>query len=509
MNKIFFAFLAFTVSVFLSAQNWKFINQGGKCGDDISWEFDGTTLFIRNVQKKHELVYMDNYDMEKGKTPWKKLKDDIRRVIIGIGIANVGSCAFAECSNIQDVRFEGSDLSKIGWGAFYKCSRIRNISLPPFVSDIETLAFANCTGLVSIKIPGGATVGDMAFVNCSGLQSVDIAKNVVLKDYVFATEVFDGDKVGYKMYQQELKSIPSDVNIGNCEYFGLSKESVSKINSRGATQSQEELFTSKVDSLIPAAKYQHYEIYALIIGNENYRYAPTVPFALHDANIFRQYCELTIGIPSQQIHIVENASKQMILEQELEDWLGIIQNPEQKKLIVYYCGHGVPDLGDNNKAYLLPVDVRGSNPKRGISLDDFYGKIADLGFEQTTVFLDACFSGVRNNKAVFEGTREVEIKSKPGVIPDKRMIVFSAARRDEVAQSYTKQGHGLFTYYLLKALMDTQGNVSLGKLADYINESVVNRSLKFDTHKQQTPEVNTSSSIVDKWRRWTLWSSQF
>ena len=509
MNKYIVLLCTFFCVNLSFAQNWSIVNQSGKCGQDVTWEFDGTTLYIRNSHKKAETVYMDNYELEKGKTPWRKFKEDIRRVVIGMGIYNVGSCAFADCTNIQDVRFEGQDLHKIGWGAFYKCSKMINISLPPMISDIETLAFGNCTGLVSIKIPGGATVADMAFVNCTGLQSVDIAKNVVLKDYVFATEVFEGNKVQYRLYQGELRSIPSDVNLGNCEVFGLSKQSVAKIltnDGKGAGK-REEVATSKVDTVIPITKFQRYEMYALIIGNEDYRFAPAVPFAIHDANVFRQYCENTLGIPSQQIHIVENASKQMIWEQEIEDWLGNVAYPEQKKLIVYYCGHGVPDINDKNKSYILPVDVRGSNPRRGISMDDFYGKLADLGFNQTTVFLDACFSGVRNNKAVFEGTRGVEIKSKPGIIPDKRMVVFSAARENEVAQAYTKQGHGLFTYYLLKALMDTSGNVTFGALADYLNKAVIERSLKLDSQKQQTPVVNTSASIANTWRNWTFWNA--
>lgn len=504
---LFLALLIASFSMF--AQSWNYVNKYGKCGEAVSYEFDGNTLFIRNADKKGKLANMNDYDLDRKKTPWKKFKNEIRKVVIGDGVVNIGACAFAECSNIQDVRFESSTLVKIGWAAFYKCSKIRSISLPVQLAEIEDLAFGDCSSLSAIKIPGGCSVGQMAFANCTDLKSVDIASNVSLKDLVFVTEVFDGEKVGYKMYNGDVINVPPYVNASNCNVYGIAKDALPK-KKEDANAADYDVATSEVDENIPIARLQHEELYALIIGNEDYRYAPNVPFAIHDARIFKQYCENAIGIPSQHIHIAENASKQMILEQEIEDWLSTIRNREEKKLIVYYCGHGVPDIVDQNKAYLLPVDVRGSNPKRGIALDDFYGKISDLAFNQTTIFLDACFSGVRgtNNggtKAVFEGGHGVEIPSKPGVIPNGNLIVFSAAKSNEIAQGHTKEGHGLFTYYLLKAMRDTEGNVSFGALADYLKECVVRKSLQFDTHKQQTPEVNTSSNIADYWRNWTFW----
>lgn len=106
--------------------------------------------------------------------------------------------------------------------------------------------------------------------------------------------------------------------------------------------------------------------YALVIGNQNYRFAPGVPYAIHDARVFREYCEKTLGIPVENIHLVEDGTKAMISEEEFQ-WLKSIKNREMKKLIIYYAGHGVPDIHDSNKAYLLPTDIRGTKPSNGIS----------------------------------------------------------------------------------------------------------------------------------------------
>lgn len=120
--------------------------------------------------------------------------------------------------------------------------------------------------------------------------------------------------------------------------------------------------TSEIDSLIPTSYTINNDTYALVIGNQNYRFVPGVPYAIHDARVFKEYCEKTLGIPSENIHLVEDGTKAMINEEEFQ-WLENISNRENKKLIVYYAGHGVPDTKDRNKAYMLPTDVRGTKPQ--------------------------------------------------------------------------------------------------------------------------------------------------
>ena len=198
-----------------------------------------------------------------------------------------------------------------------------------------------------------------------------------------------------------------------------------------------------------------YNTFVLIIGNQNYRFASNVPYAIHDARVFAEYCKKTLGVPAGNIHIAEDATKQMILEEEIEDWLSKMPNRDQRKLIVYYAGHGVPDTKDKNKAYILPTDVRGVNPQRGIALDALYSKLGDLAFEQTSVFLDACFSGVGRTDPVVPELRAVEIKPAKATFGEGSVVVFSAAQGNETAQGYPEEGHGLFTYYLLKELQTT------------------------------------------------------
>ena len=62
---------------------------------------------------------------------------------------------------------------------------------------------------------------------------------------------------------------------------------------------------------------------------------------------------------------------------------------------------------------------------------------------------------------------------------------------------------GIFTYYLLKKLKETNGNVTLGQLDDYIKKNVSIQSLKING-KNQEPKINKSPNIVYKWKTYQL-----
>jgi hypothetical protein len=61
----------------------------------------------------------------------------------------------------------------------------------------------------------------------------------------------------------------------------------------------------------------------------------------------------------------------------------------------------------------------------------------------------------------------------------------------------------MFTYFLLKKLQETKGDVSLGDLSDYLTEEVGRQSF-IKNNKMQTPTVNVSSSLQNSWRNMKL-----
>lgn len=473
----------------------------GKCGKNVTWSFDGYTLSITNVTKVTEFmpVAIEDYTLN-DVAPWVKKKLPVRRVRIGEGISRIGSCAFANCDELLDVEFSSYGVTEIGWGAFLNCTRLRNISLPFGLQKIETIAFANCKSLSSVTIPDQCRVEDQAYLSCDGITQISISTTSVIGHYTFASEVNTKNGIRHTLCNAEIKKLPAYINTANSNRYGIAREAVEKYNGSTTADVNYDEVTSGVDTDIPESYQIKQSTYALVLGNQNYRFAPDVPYAIHDARIFADYCNKTLGIPSENIHVCEDATKQMILEDEFE-WLKSIENPLDKKIIVYYAGHGVPDVADKNRAYLLPTDVRGTKPQRGIALDDLYAQLGDMSFGQVCVFLDACFSGLnRNDESVNEGLRGVEIVPQESSINEGNVVVFSAAQGNETAQGYTEQGHGLFTYCLLKEIQDTSGNITLGELSDRILSNVTRTAPQLRLRKGQTPTTNSSNSISDSWR---------
>lgn len=98
--------------------------------------------------------------------------------------------------------------------------------------------------------------------------------------------------------------------------------------------------------------------------------------------------------------------------------------------------------------------------------------------------------------------RGVAIKAKSGM-PQGNMVVFSAAQGDETAYPNNEEKHGMFTYFLLKKLQETKGDVTLYELGEYIKTNVSQQSILLNG-KSQTPCVTPSASLDTSWREWKL-----
>lgn len=257
---------------------------------------------------------------------------------------------------------------------------------------------------------------------------------------------------------------------------------------------------SDVDENIPVADRANNNTFALIIANEHYTQVAAVPFALNDGKVFREYCMKTLGLGQKNIRYIPDATGNQI--KAGVNWLASVTEAfDNPQVIVYYAGHGIPDEATKS-AYLLPVDGNGSDVTTGYKLDNLYATLGSMPASRITVFMDACFSGSKREQGMLAEARGVALKSKSGV-PQGNMVVFSAAQGDETAYPNREQQHGLFTYYLLKKLQETKGDISLKALGDYITKQVSQQSLLLNS-KKQTPCVIPSSVVGTDWQAWKL-----
>ena len=261
--------------------------------------------------------------------------------------------------------------------------------------------------------------------------------------------------------------------------------------------------TSSVDKNIPTNRKVNNR-FALVIGNEDYASSQfglqkeqNVDYAVNDAIVFEQYALKTLGVKKENMFSIIDATSG-IMSQEIKKVIKLTElEGKDAELIIYYAGHGFPD--DQKVPHLIPVDVSGGDLSRAINLQELYKSLGNLKAKKVTVFLDACFTGGGRESGLM-ASRGIKVKPKEGSLGGS-LVVFSASSGDQSSLPFNKEKHGAFTYHLLKALQDSEGDISYGNLYDAINIEVNKTTLRNQT-MEQTPKVNTSQKVINDWRNW-------
>lgn len=371
-------------------------------------------------------------------------------------------------------------------------------------------------------LPEGVNEGlkpivDVPFVNVK-IQSSDFfgIKSVLVNslpanqtgDSIYEVEV--PLKVGY---ENKVMAIITDVNghVTQKEFAIESRKSEVRTPMYAVLPATQEAvvekFISDVDTAIPVTNITNEMRFALIFGNEDYSSYQTgleaemdVEFAVHDAEIFKEYAQKVLGIPSSNIIFVKNA-KVLDMRRELNKFNALMKNTRgMGEFFVYYAGHGFPDEV-TKEPYLVPVDISGTDLEFAIKLTEFYKKLSEHPSKRVTVFLDACFSGGGREMGLL-AARAVKVKPKENPI-NGNLIVFSASTGEQSSLPYKDKGHGIFTYYLLQKLKESKGNLSYQELAEYLNTTVSIRSVIVN-NKEQSPQTNISHDVIDTWKNWRL-----
>lgn len=148
----------------------------GKCGDNLSWTFDGETVTISGIGNMYDYEFVGTTD----RSPWSE-NTRVKYVVINDGVTSIGEGAFDSCDEIINVSIPNS-VRTIGKHAFASCDNLTNLKLPNSLESIGKMAFALCHNIKSVTIPGSVIkIGDNAF-GCSGLEEVVIMEGVQIID---------------------------------------------------------------------------------------------------------------------------------------------------------------------------------------------------------------------------------------------------------------------------------------------------------------------------------------
>jgi hypothetical protein len=261
-------------------------------------------------------------------------------------------------------------------------------------------------------------------------------------------------------------------------------------------------------NVVPYSKMKRPNSVAVVIGIENYKYFAPAPYAANDAVIFAKYLKQVLGVEKVYVYTNREVSGYFFQNIFNPDY-GELQKAIIKgktDLFVFYSGHGMPSK-DGEKVYLFPSDGRvEALSQQGYNINQFYENLEKLNAKTTTVFIDACFSGVSRPTETQEIQNLVAMKGvsiKPKVEQpwetNPNFCLFSSSQFNETSLGFDPSKTGLFTYYVCAGLqgeadLNKDGKITTGELGRYVKEKVTATSVKI--LGKQTPLFNGNSKEV-------------
>lgn len=377
--------------------------------------------------------------------------------------------------------------------------RLNDLTLMPYDANNEVYLIESGYGPIYLNVPMRNNEAEMFKANWNNVR-FQVPRFYVKDDKVqIASITFVAPGGRTYSYNAANHSEYADIQV-DIDYESILRSHRQESAQNVASRANDVKVTVKsdVDENIPVTRKVASNTVALIIANEDYQHVSKVQSALHDGEVFSQYCQLTLGLPKENIRFYQNATLGSMLK-AMNDVRNIVKSINNKvDVIVYYAGHGMPDEGTKD-AFLLPVDGDAMISASCYSLNKFYSELSEMGANSVMVFVDACFSGAQRDGSMLMSARGVAIKAKPSE-PRGNMFILSAADGQETALPYAEKNHGLFTYYLLKKLQDSKGNVTLKELSDYVIENVKRQS-NLINQKPQTPNYSLSGSMRNDWTK--------
>lgn len=226
------------------------------------------------------------------------------------------------------------------------------------------------------------------------------------------------------------------------------------------------------------------DAYALVVGVEKYKSLPRADFAARDAEAVRRHLR-ALGFPERNVAVLagDNATRTGMAKY-FKEWLPARVTP-RSTVFFYFSGHGAPDPGSGT-AYLMPWDGDAQFLKStAYPLKEAYEELGRLKARRVVVALDSCFSGAGGRSVLAKGLRPLVAKTDTGFAPPPNMAILAAASEGEVTGTLEDQGHGAFTYYLLKGLERERSAAAVRRLFEDLKPKVQDAARR--QNRDQTP----------------------
>jgi len=227
-------------------------------------------------------------------------------------------------------------------------------------------------------------------------------------------------------------------------------------------------------------------IWAVVIGIDNYQNVRNLKYATNDARAFYDYLVKTIKVPEENVSLLLNNNARLY---EIRSALGTHLRRKAGKedmVMIYFAGHGATEEdslsldGDGLEKYILPYDADLKNLYASALPMSEISEIFKRIFSERLIFIaDSCYS-------VASGGRTIGIKNIRANISEaflnristgKGRVIITASGANEVSAENEDFKHGVFTYYFLEGLkgkadIDKDGMITVDEVYNYVSINV-------------------------------------
>jgi hypothetical protein len=249
------------------------------------------------------------------------------------------------------------------------------------------------------------------------------------------------------------------------------------------------LKTDDVDQIpAMAVGYKRPHTYLVSIGIGSYReqQLSVRKYAASDAELLTGYFQSLGGLPASNVRLLQDwKALRPDIDEALLDWLPGHMNKDAV-VIVYFAG--MATVAPSGEVFLVPYDGSLTSSSRSYPLKDLETALNRLKAKQTLFVFDGVVARL--------GTG-ADGRSKP-VLPQwspsgSSTVHLIATHTVGKVVEDDDHRHGLFTYYLLRALrgesdVNRDGEVTLGEVVAYLNQKVLWAS-KTQYGQEQRPAV--------------------
>lgn len=340
-------------------------------------------------------------------------------------------------------------------------------------------------------------------------NSETTAQNIILKGKIIENVNFSklqiklGDKVLYNLKdlhiaQEEIGSVSViekeiTLNVGPNDII------VEAVDIAG-NKAQKTL--TVIYKFKPPTRKREGEHYAVIIGIGKYqdKKIPPLKYATADAqSIYDILTNPNYGtVPRDHVKLLldEKATERNI-ESAIGKWLKR-KSSKNDTVTIFFAGHGAPE---DNETYWVTHDAE---------IDDLYSTALNnntivqmldrVRAKKMVVFLDSCYSAATVNRT--DKTRALSrIKIPYDKFKGEGRAIITSSTGEEQSLELDKFGHGVFSYYLVKALKgesdkNKDGYIELDEVWTYVRERVTKTASGYGLDQTPVMKANYSGKIM-------------